>query len=128
MCLWRTAPSLYLPFLSSLWRLQKCAMELTRVTQVIILLMLYCWCKYICALQKLSDRKSPPQLLTSETREALDAALSFGYGLIQVAISIVPAGLLKVCELLGFTADRDIGLDALEVCSRSDDMKAPIAR
>ena len=66
--------------------------------------------------------------MSPETKETLTAALSFGYGLIQVAISIVPAGLLKVCELLGFTADRYIGLDALELCSKSDDMKAPIAR
>ena len=56
------------------------------------------------------------------------SALSFGYGLIQVAISIVPAGLLKVCELLGFTADREVGLGSLEICSKSEDMKAPIAR
>eukprot|EP00112_Aurelia_sp_Birch-Aquarium-sp1_P001539 Seg1166.6 transcript_id=Seg1166.6/GoldUCD/mRNA.D3Y31 product="Tetratricopeptide repeat protein 39C" protein_id=Seg1166.6/GoldUCD/D3Y31 len=78
--------------------------------------------------KKSADRKPSPEPMSPEVKETLTAALSFGYGLIQVAISIVPAGLLKVCELLGFTADRYIGLDALELCSKSDDMKAPIAR
>lgn len=78
--------------------------------------------------QKTSERKTSPEPLSSDSRETLNSALSFGYGLIQVAISIVPAGLLKVCELLGFAADRDDGLDSLEISSKSDDMKAPIAR
>eukprot|EP00794_Sanderia_malayensis_P010144 gene10144-11178_t len=70
----------------------------------------------------------PLEPLSLESKETLNSALSFGYGLIQVAISIVPAGLLKVCELLGFTADRDIGLQYLQLSSQSDDMKAPVAR
>jgi len=78
--------------------------------------------------KKGADRKPSPEPLSSESRDALMSALSFGYGLIQVAISIVPAGLLRVCELLGFTADRNDGLGSLEMCSKSDDMKSPIAR
>ncbi|XP_065060427.1 tetratricopeptide repeat protein 39C-like [Rhopilema esculentum] len=78
--------------------------------------------------KKLGDRKASPEPLSSESKATLRSSLSFGYGLIQVAISIVPAGLLKVCELLGFTADRYVGLEALEICSKSEDMKAPIAR
>ena len=45
-----------------------------------------------------------------------------------MAVSIVPPGLLKICEMLGFVADREVGLKSLEMCSKSDDMKAPVAR
>lgn len=79
--------------------------------------------------RKKSNRTpTPPSSLSSEDTCTLNASLSFGYGLIQVAVSIVPTTLLKVCEIFGFTADRDIGLNALHVSSSSKDMKAPIAR
>ena len=77
----------------------------------------------------ISQKEVPlSQDVTVDEAKVLDASLSFGYGLIQVAISIVPAALLKVCELFGFQGDREVGLDALKVASQSDDMKAPIAR
>ena len=66
--------------------------------------------------------------MAKEDAIILEAALSFGFGLIQVAVSIVPSAILKVCEIFGFHADRDTGLDALMLSSNSTDMKAPIAR
>ena len=66
--------------------------------------------------------------LSDIDKVTLNSSLCFGYGLIQVAFSIVPTALLKVCEVFGFQANRDIGLDALKVSSDSSDMKAPIAR
>ena len=54
-------------------------------------------------------------------------SVSFGYGLFQLCISMVPPKLLKVIEFLGFEGDRDTGLDALEFACQSDDMKAPLA-
>ncbi|XP_066915361.1 tetratricopeptide repeat protein 39C-like [Clytia hemisphaerica] len=77
---------------------------------------------------KKSSRTPSPVEVSAEDKIILEAALSFGYGLIQVAFSIVPTALLKVCEVFGFQANRDIGLDALTVSSNSTDMKAPIAR
>lgn len=65
--------------------------------------------------------------MPEDDKNKLIASLSFGYGLIQVAFSIVPTALLKVCEMFGFQANRDIGLDALKISSHSTDMKAPIA-
>jgi len=77
-------------------------------------------------------RKSPtlinPPDLTAEEFVTLNASLSFGFGLIQVALSIVPGALLKVCEVFGFQAERDLGINALKISSDSKDMKAPIAR
>lgn len=77
---------------------------------------------------KKPSRTPSPIELSDEDKLVLNASLSFGYGLIQVAFSIVPTALLKVCEILGFHADRDIGLDALKTSGDSSDMKAPIAR
>ena len=54
-------------------------------------------------------------------------SVSFGYGLFQLCISMVPPKLLKVIEFLGFEGDRDTGLEALEYSSQTDDMKAPLA-
>ena len=54
-------------------------------------------------------------------------SVSFGYGLFQLCISMVPPKLLKVIEFLGFEGDRDTGLEALEYASLTDDMKAPLA-
>ena len=58
----------------------------------------------------------------------LQAAVSCGYGLFHLAISLVPPNLLKFCHLLGFSGDRNVGLQALDIASQSEDMKAPVAR
>lgn len=75
-----------------------------------------------------SSRTPSPVEISEEDKNTLNASLSFGYGLIQVAFSIVPTALLKVCEMFGFQANREVGLDALKISSHSGDMKAPIAR
>ena len=63
-----------------------------------------------------------------ETLRHLQAAVSCGYGLFHLAISLVPPKLLKFCHLLGFSGNRDVGLQALDIASQSEDMKAPVAR
>jgi len=77
---------------------------------------------------KTRKKKINPDIdLSEEEMVVLNSALSFGYGLVQMGMSIVPTGLLKLCELFGFKANREIGVNALEFCSSSEDMKAPIA-
>jgi len=62
-----------------------------------------------------------------EALERLKGAVSFGYGLFHLCISMVPPHLLKIVNLLGFPGDRLQGLAALAFASESKDMKAPLA-
>lgn len=58
----------------------------------------------------------------------LRAAVYFGYGIMNLCISLIPPKLLKVANLLGFKGDRQFGLQALKYVSNSQDVKAPLAR
>lgn len=58
----------------------------------------------------------------------LRAAVYFGYGMMNVCLSLIPPKLLKLANLLGFRGDRALGIQALEFCNQSQDMKAPLAR
>lgn len=65
--------------------------------------------------------------VSEETLSRLRGAVSFGYGLFHLCISMVPPNLLKVINLLGFPGDRHQGLSSLMCASESKDMKAPLA-
>ena len=58
----------------------------------------------------------------------LRAAVYFGYGVMNLCISLIPPKLLKVANLLGFRGDRQFGLRAMKYVSCSQDIKAPLAR
>lgn len=58
----------------------------------------------------------------------LRGGLYFGFGLMNVIVSLIPPKLIKVANLFGFHGSRKIGLQALEYSSHSQDMKAPLAR
>lgn len=77
---------------------------------------------------KRSSSPSPrPDAVGGEALDRLKGAVSFGYGLFHLCISMVPPHLLKIVNLLGFPGDRLQGLSALECASESKDMKAPLA-
>lgn len=57
----------------------------------------------------------------------LMAAVSFGYGIFQLCISLLPASLLKLIHFLGFEGDRKIGLSALMFSREGTDMRGPLA-
>lgn len=57
----------------------------------------------------------------------LMGAVSFGYGLLQLGISLLPTALLKVSNVFGFSGDRDQGLECLMYARLSCDMRAPLA-
>ncbi|XP_069477013.1 tetratricopeptide repeat protein 39C isoform X2 [Ambystoma mexicanum] len=65
--------------------------------------------------------------VTEDTLNRLKGAVSFGYGLFHLCISMVPPNLLKIINLLGFPGDRLQGLSSLMYASESKDMKAPLA-
>lgn len=57
----------------------------------------------------------------------LMSAVSFGYGIYQLCVSLLPPSLLKVIHFLGFEGDREAGLTALMYARLSEDMRAPLA-
>lgn len=66
------------------------------------------------------------ELQDQDTR--LRAAVYFGYGIMNLCISLIPPKLLRVANLLGFKGDRQFGIQALKYVSSSQDVKAPLAR
>ncbi|KAJ7325649.1 Tetratricopeptide repeat protein 39C [Desmophyllum pertusum] len=72
--------------------------------------------------------KLSPAAVSPDALKHLQSAVSCGYGLFHLAISLVPPKLLKFCHLLGFSGNRDVGIQALNLASQSEDMKAPVAR
>nr|XP_054756969.1 tetratricopeptide repeat protein 39C-like [Lytechinus pictus] len=57
----------------------------------------------------------------------LKGGVSFGYGVLQLVISMMPPNLLTVVNLLGFHGNKEFGLKCLDTASHSTDMKAPLA-
>ena len=58
----------------------------------------------------------------------LRGAVYFGYGVMNIVLSLIPPKLMKLANLFGFSGNRRLGLQALEFASHSRDMKAPLAR
>jgi len=58
----------------------------------------------------------------------LRGAVYFGYGLMNIILSLIPPKLMKLANLFGFRGDRRMGLEALEFSCNSQAMKAPLAR
>lgn len=57
--------------------------------------------------------------VTEDMLNRLKGAVSFGYGLFHLCISMVPPNLLKIINLLGFPGDRLQGLSSLMYASES---------
>ncbi|OCT74667.1 tetratricopeptide repeat protein 39C isoform X1 [Xenopus laevis] len=74
-----------------------------------------------------NDNHIDAEGVTEESLNRLKGAVSFGYGLFHLCISMVPPNLLKIINLLGFPGDRLQGLSSLMYASESKDMKAPLA-
>eukprot|EP00058_Branchiostoma_floridae_P003654 XP_002589142.1 hypothetical protein BRAFLDRAFT_114239 [Branchiostoma floridae] len=72
-------------------------------------------------------RTGQKDLPSADTLGRLLGAVSFGFGLFQLTISMIPPSLLKIVNMLGFRVERDIGLKCLKTASKSQDMKAPLA-
>ncbi len=78
--------------------------------------------------EEVADLELDPTVdLSLDVAERLLGSVSFGYGSLQLCMSLVPPKILKIIEFLGFDGDRQSGLAALDVASKSRDMKAPLA-
>ncbi|XP_058059382.1 tetratricopeptide repeat protein 39C-like isoform X2 [Anopheles bellator] len=65
--------------------------------------------------------------LRPEDIQRLMGAISFGYGVFQLSISLLPPSLLKLISFLGFEGDRTMGIACLSFSRHSVDMRAPLA-
>ncbi|XP_045582296.2 LOW QUALITY PROTEIN: tetratricopeptide repeat protein 39C [Procambarus clarkii] len=72
--------------------------------------------------QQPKNRPLPPGMVSR-----LMASVSFGYGLFQLCMSLLPPSLLRLVHVLGLQGDRLAGLSALMFARKSHDMRAPLA-
>lgn len=54
-------------------------------------------------------------------------AVSFGYGLFQLGVSLLPPSLVKLTNFLGFAGNRQNGISCLLYARDGVDMRAPLA-
>lgn len=59
--------------------------------------------------------------------EELQRCLHFGAGFFYFAMSIIPQKFLKLIELVGFRADRDLGLKYIRECHDAGGIRSPFA-
>ncbi|XP_074035957.1 tetratricopeptide repeat protein 39C isoform X1 [Leptinotarsa decemlineata] len=67
------------------------------------------------------------QKIEKEMIIRLMGAVSFGYGLFQLGISLLPPSLVRLINILGFSADRQNGIACLMYARLGTDMRAPLA-
>ncbi|XP_073997165.1 tetratricopeptide repeat protein 39C-like [Rhodnius prolixus] len=67
-----------------------------------------------------------PQICPEEVQRLM-CAVSFGYGLFHLCVSLLPATILRLIHILGFVGDRTVGLEALMFARQGPDMRAPLA-
>ncbi|XP_014213926.1 tetratricopeptide repeat protein 39C-like [Copidosoma floridanum] len=78
------------------------------------------------SLAGITTEQQTPFVEPSEVRRLM-SAISFGYGIFQLCVSLLPPSLLKVIHFFGFEGDRQAGLTALMYSRLSEDMRAPLA-
>lgn len=54
-------------------------------------------------------------------------AVSFGFGLFHLGISLLPPSLLKITNFFGFGGNRQMGIANLMYARQGTDMRAPLA-
>ncbi|XP_030754326.1 tetratricopeptide repeat protein 39C-like isoform X1 [Sitophilus oryzae] len=67
------------------------------------------------------------QNIDRETIIRLMGAISFGYGLFQLGVSLLPPSLMRLVSILGFAANRQNGIACLMYARMGMDMRAPLA-
>lgn len=58
----------------------------------------------------------------------LMGAVSFGYGLFQLGVSLLPPSLIRLINIFGFSTNRENGIACLMYARLGSDMRAPLAR
>ncbi|KAK5640781.1 hypothetical protein RI129_009328 [Pyrocoelia pectoralis] len=82
---------------------------------------------YFTSLNFFSSEKQKPCNIDKETITRLMGAISFGYGLFHLGVSLLPPSLLRVISFLGFGGNRNLGISNLMYAREGCDMHAPLA-
>ncbi|ENN75984.1 tetratricopeptide repeat protein 39C isoform X2 [Dendroctonus ponderosae] len=67
------------------------------------------------------------EVIDKKTIMRLMEAVSFGYGLFQLGVSLLPPSLTRLISFLGFAANRQNGISCLMYARLGVDMRAPLA-
>ncbi|XP_012060727.1 PREDICTED: tetratricopeptide repeat protein 39C-like [Atta cephalotes] len=78
------------------------------------------------SLTGITSEQQTPFVEPSEVTRLMSAA-SFGYGVYQLCVSLLPPSVLKVIHFFGFEGNRQSGLAALMYARLGEDMRAPLA-
>ncbi|KAF5280249.1 hypothetical protein FQA39_LY18072 [Lamprigera yunnana] len=73
------------------------------------------------------SEKQKSENIDKETIKRLMGAISFGYGLFHLGVSLLPPSLLKIINFLGFGGNRNLGIANLMYAREGADMRAPLA-
>ncbi|KAF7270682.1 hypothetical protein GWI33_016353 [Rhynchophorus ferrugineus] len=65
--------------------------------------------------------------IDTDTIIRLMGAISFGHGLFQLGVSLLPPSLMRLVSILGFAANRQNGIACLMYARMGVDMRAPLA-
>ncbi|TRY69575.1 hypothetical protein TCAL_08624 [Tigriopus californicus] len=68
-----------------------------------------------------------PSTISAATIKRLMSAVSFGFGIFHLAVSLLPPKLLNIISFFGFEGDRQTGIQALHFARQGNDMRGPIA-
>ncbi|XP_066253168.1 uncharacterized protein [Euwallacea similis] len=71
--------------------------------------------------------QSQTEIIDKKTIMRLMGAISFGYGLFQLGVSLLPPSLTRLMSILGFAANRHTGIACLMYARLGIDMRAPLA-
>ncbi|KAF5284352.1 hypothetical protein FQR65_LT13569 [Abscondita terminalis] len=75
----------------------------------------------------LASEKQKAQAVDKETITRLMGAVSFGYGLFHLGVSLLPPSMLKITSFFGFGGNRNLGIANLMYAREGSDMRAPLA-
>ncbi|CAH0563976.1 unnamed protein product [Brassicogethes aeneus] len=82
---------------------------------------------YIRGLGLLGANEAKTDMMSKETIKRLMSAVSFGYGLLHLGLSLLPPSVLRITNILGFRSDRQMGIECLMYARTGEDMRAPLA-
>ncbi|XP_066139860.1 tetratricopeptide repeat protein 39C-like [Euwallacea fornicatus] len=71
--------------------------------------------------------QSHTEIIDKKTIMRLMGAISFGYGLFQLGVSLLPPSFTRLMSILGFAANRHTGIACLMYARLGIDMRAPLA-
>ncbi|KOC67783.1 Tetratricopeptide repeat protein 39C [Habropoda laboriosa] len=111
---------------SSEWSIPSCNDSINKSTSLLSPSGLRSSLSMFLSLTGITSEQQTPFVEPNEVSRLM-SAVSFGYGIYQLCVSLLPPSLLKLIHFLGFEGDREAGLTALMNARCSKDMRASLA-